>query len=188
MSKVILFLLIFANTNSYGQTRDQLIQEYMKERSKMMQEIMKMFKDDSLMSDGFFSEDMHPFDNLERLKKLRGDKVSIEEKSEEDGSISITITPKSKDINLDISTDGGVITIKTETRVEETIDESGSKRTSMSSSSSTRSIRIPEGFQAAAPKQLGSGLVIKLVPTSQKIKKVYKDRVPVQKRPGEVTI
>lgn len=187
MKNLILFLLIVSQS-SYAQTRDELIQEYMKERSKMMQEIMKMFKDDSLMSDDFFGEDMHPFDNIERLKKLRGDNVAIEEKNEKDGSISITITPKNKDINLDISTENNRITIKTETKVKETVDEEGNTFSSMSSSTSTRSIAIPDGFQAMPPKQVGDGIVISLKPTSKEIKKVYKDRVPVKKRAGEMTI
>ena len=187
MKSLILFLLMMSSF-SYAQTRDELIQEYMKERSKMMGEIMKMFQDDGLLGDDFFKEDMHPFDNIERLKKLRGDNVTIEEKNEKDGTISITITPKNKDIDLDISTENNRITIKTETKVKESVDEEGNSFTSMSSSKSTRSISIPEGFEAMPPKQLGEGILISLKPKSQKIKKVYKDRVPVKKRPGEMTI
>ena len=187
MKKLFLFLLIFSQF-SFAQTRDEIIEEFRREREKMMKEIMKMFKDDSFMNDDFFGEDMHPFDNIERLKKLRGDNVAIEEKNEKDGSISITITPKNKDINLDISTENNMITIKTETKVKETVDEEGNTYSSMSSSSSTRSIAIPEGFEAMAPKQVGEGILISLKPTEKKVKDVYKDRIPLKKKPGEMTI
>lgn len=187
MKKLFVFLLLISQL-SYGQTRDEIIEEFRRERAKMMQEIMKMFKDDSFMNDDFFGEDMHPFDNIERLKKLRGDNVAIEEKNEKDGSISITITPKNKDINLDISTDNNMITIKTETKVKETVDEEGNTFSSMSSSQSMRSISIPEGFEAMPPEQVGDGIKISLKPTKKKVKDIYKDKVPVQKRPGEMTI
>lgn len=186
--KYLIFVLLIFSHLSHAQTREELIQEYMKERTKMMSEIMKMFKESSFATDDFFKDDMHPFDNIERLKKMRGDNVTIEEKNEKDGSISVTITPKDKSTQLDISTDNNRITIKTETKVKETVDEEGNSFTSMSSSSSTRSISIPDGFQAMAPKQVGSGILITLSPTSKKLRKVYKDKVPVKKRAGEITI
>lgn len=187
MKFLVLFLLVMSNF-SYAQTREEIIEEFRRERSEMMKGIMKMFKDDEFLNDDFFSDDMHPFDNIERLKKLRGDNVAIEETNEKDGSISIKITPKNKDISLDISTESNRITIKTETKVKETVDEEGNSSTMMSNSSSTRSISIPEGFEAMPPKQVGEGIVILLRPSTAKIKKVYKDRIPVKKQPGDITI
>lgn len=187
MKYLILFLLVVSNV-SFAQTREDLIEEFLKERSQMMKGIMKMFDDDEFLDNDFFADDMHPFDNIERLKKLRGDNVSIEETNEKDGSISIMITPKNKDINLDISTDNNRVTIKTETKVKETVDEEGNSRTMISNSSSTRSLSIPEGFEAMPPTQVGEGIKITLKPVTQKIKNVYKDRVPVKKKPGEITL
>jgi hypothetical protein len=44
------------------------------------------------------------------------------------------------------------------------VDEEGNTFSSMSSSSSTRSIAIPDGFQAMPPKQVGEGLSV--IPSS----------------------
>ncbi len=186
--KLITIFLILISFSSYAQTRDEIIEEFRKERSQMMKEIMKMFKDDDFMQDDFFGSDMHPFDNIEHLKKIGGENISIEERSEKDGSISIIITPKNKDISLDISTENNQITIKSETKIEETTKENGNSSTSVSNSRSQRSISIPAGFKALSPKQEGEGIKISLVPAKSKVKRIYKDKFPVKKRAGEVTI
>ena len=46
--KLITIFLILISFSSYAQTRDEIIEEFRKERSQMMKEIMKMFKDDDL--------------------------------------------------------------------------------------------------------------------------------------------
>lgn len=186
--KLLTFALLLISFSSFSQTRDEIIEEFRQERSKMMKEIMKMFKDDDFMQDDFFGSDMHPFDNIERLKKIGGENIAIEERSEKDGSISIIITPKSKDISIDISTENNLITIKTETRVEETTKDKDNSLTSMSSSRSQRSIAIPNGFKALGPQKEGKGIKISLVPVKSKVKKIYKDKFPIKKRAGEVTI
>ena len=189
--KLILGLLFILNsTLAFSQTREEMIEQFMRERKEMMKQMMKMFRDDFSGMDNFFEDDFDPFDSMKSFKG-GGTNVEIEEKYEDDGSISIIITPKSENISLDIKTDNGMITIKSDMKTK--IEENGS--TSFSSSSYSRSIAIPQGYSAKAPVAAGKGLKISLVPNG-KVKKIMdsnkkrpkpsKDlKVPIGKQPGE---
>ena len=183
--KFLIFFLLSLSSLAFGQTQDQVNERIREIRSRMMEEMNKMFDDDSFMSDDFFGSNMHPFDNINRLKRSGGQNVTIEEKNEKDGSISVLITPQNKNVSLDISTENNLITIKTETKIEETHEESGNTSRSMSASRSQRSIQIPRGFRALSPKQEGKSIKITLTPEKHKKKN---DKVPVKKRAGEITI
>lgn len=175
-------------------SHDEIIQKFLEQRKRMMEDIMKAFDDDEFFKDDFFKDDM--FESLRQhgLGAFKGfygggNNISVEEKMEKDGSITVTITPKNKDINLDIVTGEDRITIKSETKVEEESEQGQAKSKSISMRSFTRTVAIPEGYSAKTPKQDGDSIVISLVPKEGNILKPNKDgRVPVKKRAGEQTI
>ena len=94
---------------------------FIEQRKKMIEGIMKAFDDDE-----FFKGDADAFDDkmFDQIRKQgfrgfqgfnsSGNNVKVEEKIEEDGSISVIITPKSKNIKLDIQTTNDQIVIKSE--------------------------------------------------------------------------
>ncbi|MBD65833.1 MAG: hypothetical protein CME62_11540 [Halobacteriovoraceae bacterium] len=181
MKYVMLLTMIFSLT-AFAQTREELIQEYMKERNKMMREIMDMFNEDldTMMEDDFFEKDVNSFFSDKSF--LGGSQsVTVEQNYEKDGSISVIITPKDKNIQLDISTENNMITIKSETKIVDENSQAGNTFKSMSTSSMTKSIAIPRGYTAKAPTQEGEGIKISLVPTDS-VKKLapQKNKTPVK--------
>ena len=192
--------LIFAMIPLFAQaqTREELIEQFMKERRQMMEQMMKIFQDD-FENDSFLGDDFDPFGTFPKGNSFHGGgkNVKIDEKYEDDGSISIIITPQNKNINMDIQTNENLITIKTEMRIEEETKEGGNSIKSYSSSSSTRSIPIPQGYKAKSPVASGkTGIKISLVPQGEikdHIKKKAKPKKspnlrPIGKKPGEETI
>lgn len=182
-----------------AQTREEIIEEFRRERAKMLEEIQKMFDEDLSgmgMGKGFFDDS--EFDSLFQGRSFSagGNNVKVEQEYEPDGTIGITITPQSKNVNLDIQTTDNMITIKSETKIEQ-VDETGQGTSkSFSSSSYSRSISIPSGYKAKPPKQEGESIKIVLAP-QKKIKSVLRPapqkkrkdgKVPVGKRPGEDTL
>jgi HSP20 family molecular chaperone IbpA len=183
--------------NAYTQTREELIEEFMKERRKMMKQMVQMFQDD-FNQDDFFKDDIAPF-GKQKSYKSSGSSVEIQEKYEEDGSISIIIIPKRENMALDIQTKDGMITIKSEMKVEEESQTGKKSFKTYSSSSFSRSISIPSGYKAKTPKAEGKGIKISLVSTkkvksilkkaNQKpTKKFHPKRIPIGKQPGEEAI
>lgn len=194
---LLIVLLLVGSTFAGAQTREELLEEYRKERNKMMSEILKIFNQDmnSMMDDDFFSDDVDSFFD-KRSFTGGSSEVVIEQKYEEDGSIAIVIIPQNKHVQLDISTDNNMITVKSETKVIEENEEDSSRFKSFSSSSMSRSISIPQGYTAKQPVAHGKGIKISLIPSKdlqklkQKKKPLKKDdgKMPIQKQPGEQTI
>ncbi len=196
---------LFISLNIFAQTREELLEEFMKERDKMMRDIMKMFQDD-FNNDSFFNDDMDPFSGFEHFKGRSGG-VEIEEKYEKDGSLSIIITPLNENMDLDIKTNDEQITISYKVREEKETKKGDQSFKSFSSSSSTRVIPIPQGYKAKSPEAYGEkGIKISLIPTDKtksimsskpssksKLKKSKSqdkpvDKKPIGKRPGEDTL
>jgi hypothetical protein len=184
LSYVFVFLLSF---NLLAQTRDETLKQFMQERKIMMQQMMQLLQDD--FDNDFFSDEADPFFGGSSFKG-KGKSIELEEKYEDDGSISIIITPKKENMNLDITTDNNMIVIKSEVT-------KGNKGSQFSSSKFSQSISTPNGYTAHSPVAHGKGVKISLVP-SGKVKKMMKkkmkkqssaaDKVPVGKQPGEETI
>lgn len=197
MTKFFLFILfIFYGESVYAQkTHDEIIQDFIKQRQKMMEDMMKAFDDDDFFKDDDFGGDQI-FQQLKKHGiggfggfKTQGQNVSIEEKVKEDGTIDVIITPKSDDINLDIQTENNRITIKSEMRVEEENDSNGNISKSFQSSSFSRSVSIPTGYIAQNPKQVKNSIVISLVPKeSNKLIKDKNKREPIKRKKGEKVI
>lgn len=191
---VITFLssLVFAQ-----QSHDEILQKFLEQRKRMMEEIMKSFDgEDDFLKDDFFGDEFfeefkkHGFSKLKGLEH-RGRLVSVEEKVHQDGSIDIFIKPSDKNIKLDIQTTDDQIVIKGETMVSQE-DKSESNHTrSMFKSSFSRIVAIPTGYLALPAQPIKDGLKIKLV---QKDKNYFKktpnknEKKPVGKLPGERTI
>lgn len=200
MRLLAIISILICSFHSFAQTREELIEEFQRERAKMMQEIMKMFQDDFSGADSFFDDfDDMDMDTLFNNRSFTGGgaNVSVEQKYEDDGSMTILITPKNENVSLDIQTTDNMITIKSETRVEQT-DEQGTNRTkSYSRSSFTKSIGIPTGYVAQKPVPEGKSIKIVLSPKDQMKKivvpkstkkekpKPKQEKIPIGKRPGE---
>lgn len=193
MKQLLIFFLMTQFSLAFSQTKEDLVKKFMQERRKMMEQMINMFQDDFSGGDNFFSDDFDPFDSLKSFKG-EGENIKIEEKYEKDGSISLVITPLKENITFDIKTEGRFITIKSESRQStDTQDENG-KVKSLSSRSFSRSISIPQGYNARAPVAEGKGLKISLIPT-EKTKniinlkqKIDDKKIPLGKQPGEQVI
>ena len=199
--------IIILNPAFAQKSHDEILQQFLKQRKQMMEQIMKSFDDDSFFKDfddtfgdkfedDFFKQfKQRGFGGIQGFEHS-GDSVSVEEKVADDGTISIIIRPKSKDIKLDIQSTDDQIIINSETVVkEETQSEEGQSQ-SFYKSSSSRSVTIPEGYHALPAEPLDGGLKIRLV---QKDKNYFKkqaqdskvpesEKTPVGKRQGEETI
>ena len=183
MKKIISIFFIFISCQLLAQTRDEIIEEFKRERQKMMQEVLKMFESHT-MNDSFFDMSIDSFGSSAGL-------VKVEKIQEEDGSISVFIKPKNKKTQLDIQTLKDRILIKSETKVE----ESGSSFQNFSSSSYSQTIAIPQGYIAESPVPENDALKIVLRPASQikkknkvEKKKTKPELVPIGKSPGEETL
>ena len=99
--RFITFLLCLIFTQLVpAQTNEEILEEFLKQRDAMMEEISKMFEDEPFLNDNFFRGNRDS-----NFSRSRNKPVKIEEVFEKDGSSSILITPKSDDVNLDIQTD-----------------------------------------------------------------------------------
>ena len=184
-------------TSVFSQTDDEadrVVQQFLEQRKRMMEEIMKAFDDDDFFRDSGFNDKVfdqirkHGFRGFEGFNSS-GNNVSVQERMEKDGSISVIITPKNKNIKLDIQTTKDKIVIKSE--MMEKIENKNSQGASMnySKSSYSQTIAIPSGFTAKNPTQKDKSIVISLVPKDKGyFKPDSKGRVPVQKKDDEETI
>lgn len=137
MMRFVVVILIFMYALScFGQTRQEMIEQFKKDRAQMLNTISEIFGDDAFVQQEVFG------------KKLEQD-VSITEKSNADGTVTIVILPKSKDVSLDIKTDEDNISISWK-----------SKKTSRSGS---QSLRIPRGYKALSPTQDKKSILIQIV-------------------------
>lgn len=197
MKNILAFIMLFGSTMATAQNDyNTIIEQFLEQRKEMMEEIMKAFDDDSFFQDEFFDDDV--FEQLRQhglggFKGYQGagNNISIQEKMNEDGTISVIITPKNKETNLDIETKQDRITIKSEVEVkEERKDAKGNVLgTSTSMQSFSRVVSIPQGYKAKSPTKKGESIVISLVPNDGNILKPDENgRVPIKKRPGEKTI
>lgn len=191
MKKCLLSILIFLSSlNVYSQQdHNEIIERFLSERKKMMEEIMKAFDDDAFFKDDSFNDETL-FDSFKfKGFRGRGENVKIEEVMEKDGTISIFITPLNKNQKLDINTGSDRITIKTETITSEKNEDKSGTKTSMFSSSFSRTIPIPEGYKALSPVKDGERIKISLSPSKKNPLKPNKDgRIPVPKPDGGQTI
>lgn len=189
-----LAIALFAAGAAAQDSHDEIIQKFLEQRKRMMEDIMKAFDDDEFFQDDFFQDDL--FESLREhgLGGFRGfqgggKNVKVEERMEKDGSISVVITPQNEDTKLDIVTKDDRITIKSEVRVEEKNEQGRSRSKSVSVRSFSRTVAIPQGYRAKAPKKEGKSIVISLVPKEGNILKPDKDgRVPIKRKEGEEVI
>ncbi len=193
LSLIFLFPILFIS-NAMGQSHDEILQRFMQQRKRMMEEIMKAFDDDKFFQDDFFNDDMiedFRSQGLGGFKGFRGagDHISVEEKMEDDGTISVIITPKDKNTKLDIETKERSITIKSEARVEEKNEQGKQHHNFTSIRSFSQTVNIPSGYKAKSPRKEGESIVISLVPDDGNILKPDdKGRVPIKKKSGQDVI
>ena len=138
MRTVILFISLIYSVQGFSQTRTEIMEELKKDRAEMLREISKIFADDSFIQSQLFAD-------VKRAPKP----VVIEEKQNNDGSVDLVITPKNKDVSLDISTNNKTIVIKWDYKKK--------------NSSGSQSFYIPEGYIANAPISKGKALIIKII-------------------------
>ena len=179
-------------------SQEELIQDFLNQRQQMMEEVMKAFDDDSFFEEDF--DDKNLFDQIQKqgfrgfggLSKT-GRNVKVEEKIDNDGTINILITPVNENVKLEIETTDRAIKIKSETMDKVQNKNQGSVSNSISRSSYTQSIAIPNGFSAKEPTQLGKTIKISLIPLKARSKVFYpkvkpNSKKPIGKRSGEGTI
>lgn len=200
MKKIFfIILLLFSVTfmaQALAQNADEVIEQFLQQRKKMMEQIMKAFDDDDFFKDEFFDDSDKMFDQLKKQGlggfhgfNSTGHNVKIEEKVQKDGTISVMITPQNKNLKVDIKTTDNQIVIRSEMLSEvENQNKQGTSK-SYSKSSSTQTIQIPYGYHAKTPKKQGESIVISLVPKEKShFKPDSKGRIPIQKSPGDETI
>lgn len=198
MNKIFIAILILCSSlSSWAQkSHEEILQDFLKQRKAMMEQMMKAFDDDAFFSDDF--DDDKLFDSLQKngISGFRGfntsgKNVKVEENIQKDGSIDVLITPQNKNVKLDIQTTKNSIVIKSETH-EEVKNESQSGMTqSISRSSYSQSVSIPDGYEAKSPVQVGDSIKISLRPSKSSKKIIFKkddDKKPIGKRRGEETI
>lgn len=194
-----LFTLIFLSFYSLGfsQTQEEILKQFQEERKQMMKQMMKIFQDD-FGKDSFFDDDFDPFKGARKSKFSGGENVEISEDVKDNGDIHILITPKNKNLNLDIQTSADAITIKSEMKVEEKNNEGGNSFSSFSSSSYTQTIGIPHGYKVKSSNAEGKGFKIILSADKNmkpaksnggvKLKNKIDDKMPLEKSDGEEII
>ena len=154
---------------------EKILEKFLEHRKKMMEEVMKAFEGDDMIMDDFFKD--------EGFRGI-GQDFTIEENTTADGNMAIYITPKNKNVNLDIKTQDNRIVIKSETKVKQEDQDQQGSSTMLSSSSYTKSIGIPFGHKALDPVAEGSSIKIVLVP----VKRKENGRVPINKPAGGETL
>ncbi|MCT4641884.1 MAG: hypothetical protein N4A33_06250 [Bacteriovoracaceae bacterium] len=185
MAKVFSLVFILSSVSLYAQaqSREEFIKKFMEQRQKIMKQMMDSFNDDSFFSDdAFFDDDLiNQFNSQFKIGHGFGSNVIVNQKHLVDGSIEVKITPKSKDIKLDIETTDDAIIVKSKTMIKEENNQNGQKSFSSSSSVSSQSIGIPYGYKASAPKAKGDSVIYLL-------SKRKPGKKPVKMKKGDKTI
>lgn len=190
MKIIISVFMALSATLSFGQSREELLDQFIQMRKQMLEEVQKIF-DEDLSTDNFFSDNFKGFNGFKSFSS-GGQNLNIEEKYLENGKIVYLITPKNKNISFEITTDNGQIQISSEMAKKEDSSSQFGQSQFFSMSKSQRSIAIPEGYKVIGPEKEGDAVKITLVPetTQHQIVKPKKDsnRIPISKVPGEQTI
>jgi HSP20 family molecular chaperone IbpA len=194
MKKFFFIVLCFFSLSSWAQDADEIVQQFLEQRKKMMEQIMKAFDDDDFFKQDFLDDKMFEsirkqgFEGFKNFKST-GNNIKVEERIEKDGSISVLITPQKKNMKLDIQTTQNQIIIKSEMMESVENENKQGVSKSYSRSSFTQTVAIPQGFEARDPKKEGESILISLVPNKKgNFKPDNKGRVPVQRVPGEETL
>lgn len=158
VSKLLSICILFVMTCTefaYSQTSEEIRAEYRRERRAMMQEMMKMLKQDpsDILKD--FDQQADPFEHIERLREKSRNRIRVTQSREIDGSISIIIHLNKKNANIDISTKDNIITIKS--------TQNAKTNNTKQVSHFSQSISIPPGYTQKEPTQVKEGLKISLI-------------------------
>lgn len=163
----------------------------MKSRKQMMDKMFDAFGEDGFDSNGM---DDKFFDSVigDRFKKIRNEMkiekpISVYEFENNDGSVDVFIKPKDKSVSLDIETKKDAIVIKAKQMEKVENDDQGNISSSMSQSSFSQTIGIPDGFEASAPESIKGKIKITIKPIITKTKDLNQKK-PILKQAGEETI
>lgn len=195
--RIFMILVIASSLNAWAQkSHDEILQDFLKQRRAMMEQMMKAFDDDAFFNDDF--DDDKLFDALQKhgiggFKGFNssGKNVKVEENVKKDGSIDVLITPLKKNVKLDIQTTSHSIIVKSEMHEEIKNESQSGISKSISRRSFSQSVSIPNGYTAQSPVQEGDSIKISLLPMKNSKDKVFKsidNKVPVGKQKGEDTI
>lgn len=175
MAKLI-FLTLLLSFSAFSESREEMIKKFLEQREKIMKDMMDSFSDDnffngsSMFDDDMINKfDMHSFNN----NSFASD-VNINQTRLPNGDIKVKITPKSKNIKLDIKTSDDRLTVTSKTLVEQKDEGDQGKSFFKSSSSSSQSIGVPFGHEIKGPTQEGDSIVYLFKKTSgrRKLKKI----------------
>ena len=171
--------------------RDKMIQEFMRDRRKMMDQMLQAFGEDDFFADDFGADRDDDFfkgilgSRFQSTSGLGVSLVNIKRIQKDNGEIEIYLKPKDKSITMEFETTTSAIIVKAKQGSKVENNNKLGIQSSMSQSQFTRSISIPLGFKASAAKALGDRVLIVLKPAK---KKSPSGRVPIQKPKGETSI
>lgn len=203
MKTILLITTTIFSLNLFAQKdHDQILRDFLEQRRKMMEQMMKHFDDD------FFKMD----DDIKDFGKLPGNKVmefssndqavKVERKQNADGSIELHITPKDKNVEFEINTDKDMVTIKGKSTFAQKDESKKGMTSSTIQSSFQQSYGIPSGYKALDPVQQDETIILKLVPKDSstqiknfkpganptKIQNTEDEKKPLKPVPGDITI
>lgn len=193
------FSVVSVQADDSAKDFDTRIEKMLEARQGLMKRLFEAFGENE---DKFFNDMDKDFESM--IKKIRkegfknfgghtfgmnGSNVAIKQVQEEDGTISVFIKPKDKNVKLNIETTQRSIEVKSEMKVEKTEQGQGGSFKSFSSSSFSKTVTIPYGYSAKPPVETKEGVKISLVPDNKKLKRQSnRGRKPIRKRKGESTI
>lgn len=160
MAKLI-FLFVYVGTLFAEDGRHQMIRDFLKQRERIMKEMTESFGDDSFFQgQSMFDQSLvDNFDNSFFGNNKFASNVSIDQVQLENGDIKVVITPKSKNIELDIKVSQDRLTVSSKTVVEQEDESSAGKSFSKSMSSSSQSVGIPLNYELGTPTTEGDSVV-----------------------------
>ena len=161
MAKLVLFLTLLNLYAFADDSREEMIKDFLKQREKIMQDMMDSFDNDDFFkgTTGFDDSIINKFDkSFFRNNSLAKD-VAIDQKKMPNGDIVVKITPKKKNIKLDIQTDENKITVTSKRLIEQKDEQQDTRSFMKSSSTSTQSIGVPFDYKITGPVKEGESII-----------------------------
>ena len=183
MPKLILILTLFSLYAFADDSREEMIKDFLRQRERIMQDMMDSFDNDDFFngSTGFDDSIIDKFDKSFFRNNSLAKEVLIDQKKMPNGDIVVKITPKKKNIKLDIKTDENEITVISKKLIEQKDEGQDSHSFMKSSSTSTQSIGVPFNYEITGPVKEGESIIYTM-------KKKMSGKAPVKKSKWDKTI
>ncbi len=183
MKTIFLFFILIFSSFSVADTTSEMIEQFMREREKMFDQIQKSFFSD----DGLFKDD---FPQIGFGSEVESD-LKIKQRQKSDTEIEVLITPSSKDINISVEMKEGYLQINGKKVVREEKESKTGISSSSYESQFSRSIGLAEGYEITNQKLENQTIVVTLTKTdknSRRVEKEVQDGIPLEPKKGDITI